>query len=170
MRRVALWVLLLLVVSAGGAVLWVRFFAGGPLGPFPGGALRGREAPLPADWSFANQWQYVDVESRATGLPYSATCWFLAYDGRIHILLNNFFGDGLKRRIDRDPHVRVRLGGEVYDQVAVEVRDVDVRAALLAPLIRRLFAIEIGGAVRAVPRPESEVPVEFWVYRLEDPA
>lgn len=170
MKRVLIYAaVLVLVVSAGGA-LWVRFFAGGPVGPFPGGALRGEPAALPADWSFANQWQYVQVESRAGRLPYSSGCWFMAYDGRVHILLNTFFGEALKHRIDRDPTVRIRLDGKLYDQVAVEVSDPTVRAALLAPLIRRLFAIEIGGAVREVPRPEGDVAVEMWVYRLEDPA
>ncbi len=170
MKRVALWgVTLLLVLVAGGA-LWVRFLAGGPVGPFPGGALRGEETALPADWSFANQWQYVQVESRAGRLPYSATAWFLAYDGRIHILMNTFFGEALKQRIDRDPNVRIGLDGKLYDQVAVEVSEPAVRAALVAPLVRRLFAIEIGGTVRDAPRPEGDVPAEMWVYRLEDPA
>jgi hypothetical protein len=169
-RRALLWALVLLVLVAGAGALWVRFFAGGPVGPFPGGSLAGEPAPLPEDWGFANQWQYVQVESRAGALPYSTGCWFMAYEGRIHILMNTFFGEGLKHRIDRDPHVRIRLDGKLYDQVATQVSDPEVRAALLAPLIRRLFAIEIGGAVREAPRPEGDVPVEMWVYRLEDPA
>jgi hypothetical protein len=167
---VALWIAALLLVTAAAGVVWLRLLAGGPVGPFPGGALAGETARLPEDWSFANQWQYVQVESRAGVLPYSTGTWFMAFDGRIHILLNTFFGQGLKERIDRDPRVRVRLDGKLYDQVARPVDDPEVRAALLAPLIRRLFAIEIGGAVREAPRPEGDVPVEMWVYRLEDPA
>ena len=159
----------LLLLVAGGGALWLRFFTGGPVGPFPAGALRGETAALPAEWSFANRWQYVAVESRAPGLPYSTSSWFMVFDGRIHILLNTFFGHGLKRRIERDPRVRIRLDGRLYDQEAVEVRDPAVRARLLAPLVRRLFAIEIGGAVREVPRPPGDVPVAMWVYRLEDP-
>jgi hypothetical protein len=168
-KRVLAWAGAVLLLALAGA-LWVRFFAGGPLGPFPGGALAGEPAPLPEDWGFASQWQYVQVESRADGLPYSTSCWFMVYQGRLHILMNTFFGEGLKRHIDRDPHVRARLDGRLYDLVASRVDDPQVRGALLAPLVRRLFAIEIGGAVREAPRPAGDVPVEMWVYRLDDPA
>ena len=170
MRRALRWGSLGLVVLAAGGALWLRFFTGGPIGPFPSGSLAGEPAPLPAEWSFANRWQYVAVESLGPGLPYSSSTWFMVFDGRIHILMNTFFGEGLKRRLDADPAVRIRLDDRLYEQTAVEVRDPAVRARLLAPLIRRLFAIEIGGAVREVERPAGDVPVEMWVYRLEDPA
>ena len=49
------------------------------------------------------------------------------------------------------------------------VDDPEILAAMVAPFLLRLMAIEIGGAVRAAPRPPGDVPVELWVYRLDNP-
>ena len=171
LRRALGWGTLVLVVAALGFALWARLLAGGPVGPIPGGALTGEPAAeLPADWSFANQEDYLDVESRAFRLPYSTSVWFMAHEGRLHLLLSSFFGDALERRLERDPRVRVRLAGGLYDQVAVRVDEGATRGAILAPFLRRQLAIEISGAVRNIARPEGDVPVGMTVYRLEDPS
>lgn len=153
------------VLVVGGFLVWARLFAGGPVAQIPGGWLRGEPArELPRDWGFANAEKYLLVESDAWTLPYSASVWFLAYEGRLHLLLPSFFGDGLKRRLDDDPSLTVKLGGTLYPQVAVRVDDADALGPLLAPVIRRQFAIEISGAVRPVGK-----AAELWVYRLDDP-
>lgn len=163
MRRLG-GLLLVLVVLLGGGFCWARLFAGGPLGPFPGGHLRGQPVSPPADWSFANREDYLLVESDAWTLPYSERVWFLAHEGRLHLLLPSFFGDGLKRRIDDDPRVRVALDGRLYEQTAVAVTEPQQIAAILGPVIRRQFAIEIEGQLRPVGK-----AVELWAYRLDDP-
>jgi hypothetical protein len=166
MRRAAVAALVLLLLAAG-FLAWARLFHAGPLGPIPGGALRGEpSAELPADWSFANRAPYLLVESRAFTLPWSGRVWFLAHEGRLHLLLPGLFGDALKRRLDVDPRVRVEIDGRVYEQVAVAVEDELDTGALLAPVIRRQFAIEIGGAVRRIP---GATRAALWIYRLEDP-
>jgi hypothetical protein len=158
-------VLLGFVLVIGGALVYARLFAGGPVGLLPGGRLRGEVArALPRDWSFANREKYLLVESDAWTLPFSVSVWFLAHDGRLHLLLPSAFGDGLKRRLDDDPRVRVALDGTLYDQVAVPVTDEASVGALLAPVLRRQFSIEIDGAVRRVGE-----AAELWAYRLEDP-
>ena len=170
MRRVLFGSLALLVVAALGFGVWARLLAGGPVGPIPGGALSGELASeLPRDWSFANESDYLLVESRAGRLPWSTRVWFMAFDGRIHVLLPSFFASGLESRLERDPRVRIGLDGVLYDQVAVPVRESEQRGAILAPFLRRQFAIEISGATREVERPDGDVPVGMKVYRLEDP-
>jgi hypothetical protein len=165
-RRAALGLLALLLL-AGAFLAWARLFHAGELGPIPGGALSGEPASeLPADWSFANQDPYLRVESRAFALPWSGDVWFLAHEGRLHLLLPGFFGDGLVRRLERDPRVRVEVEGRVYEQVAVAVTDDADLAALMAPVLRRQFAIEIEGALRRVPG-TTQAPLA--IYRLEDP-
>lgn len=163
MRRAAL-ALAALLLLLGAGFGWARFFAGGPVGPIPGGRLHGEPAPPPADWSFANRERYLLVESDAWTLPWSGRVWFLAHEGRLHLLLPSFFGDGLKRRLDDDPRLRVEIAGKVYEQVAVPVRDDAALADLLAPVVRRQFAVEIEGPVRRVAQ-----GAELWAYRLEDP-
>ena len=161
------WALLALCLSLGGGFVWARLFAGHNIGPIPGGWLHGEVATeLPGDWSFANGEPYLLVESDAWTLPYSANVWFLAHQGRLHLLLPGFFGDALKRRLDDDPRIRVSVGGKLYDQVAVRVADSRELGTLLAPLIRRQFAIEISGDVRPVAGVSA---AELWVYRLDDP-
>jgi len=163
--RRALLALAALAIVLGGLLGWARLFAGGPVGPIPGGAIRGEPSSAPPpDWSFANREPYLLVESDAWTLPYSARVWFIAAGGRLHLLLPSFFGDGLKRRLDGDPRLRVGIGGKVYEQVAVPVEDDAALGSLLAPVVRRQFAIELRGPVRRVGRAAT-----LWVYRLEDP-
>jgi hypothetical protein len=161
-------VLLVLALLAGAFLAWARLFHAGPLGPIPGGRLSGEPASeLPANWSFANRDPYLLVESRAFFLPWSGRVWFLAHAGRLHLLLPGFFGDDLKRRLDADPRLRVEFDGQVYEQVAVAVTDDAAIGALMASVLRRQFAIEIGGQVRRIP---GATRAALHVYRLEDPA
>lgn len=170
MKRALLWLLALLVVAVVAFGVWVRLLAGGPVGPIPGGALSGEPATeLPSDWSFANEEDYLLVESGAGWLPHSSRVWFMVHEGRIHVLLPSFFVSGLESRLAEDPRVRIRLDGRLYDQVAVRVDESAQRGAILRPFLRRQMAIEISGAVRNVERPDGDVPVGMKVYRLEDP-
>jgi hypothetical protein len=159
--------LLALALALGAFLAWARLLHAGPLGPIPGGALRGEPASeLPRDWSFADRDPYLLVESRAFALPWSGRVWFLSYQGRLHLLLPGFFGDDLERRLDADPRVRIEVGGRTYEQVAVPVDDDESLGALMAPVLRRQFAIEIGGRVQRIP---GATQAPLWVYRLDDP-
>ena len=166
-RRRALIALATLVALALVGGLGLRLFAGGPVGLFPGGALRGEVAAGPVDdWSFAGAASSIEVESRARWLPYSQRSWFMVHDGRVHLLLPRAFGDALKRRIEEDPRLRLRVGDSLYDQRAQPLTDEDALGALLAPLIRRQFAMEISGQVTRLHREVDEAGI--WIYRLED--
>ncbi len=166
-RRRALIGLALLAALALGGALGLRLFAGGPVGMFPGGALSGEVAAGPVDdWSFASAESSIEVESRARWLPYSQRSWFMVYDGRVHLLLPSAFGDALLLRIEEDPRVRLRVGRKLYDQRALPVTAEADLGALLAPLIRRQFAMEISGRVTRSRRAVGEA--EIRIYRLED--
>jgi hypothetical protein len=160
--RALLW----LVLLAGGFFAWARLLHAGPLGPIPWQARsRATGRPTAADWSFANREPYLLVESALPAAPVGAR--FLAHGGRLHLLLPGFFGDDLARRLDVDPRVRVEIDGKLYEQVAVAVTDDAHVGELMAPVLRRQFAIEIGGSVRRVP---GATRAALAVYRLEDPA
>lgn len=166
----ALGVLLALLLILG---VYVRLFAGGPVRVFPGGWLRGEvEAEPVSSWSFARDEQYAQVESRARWLPYSTTVWFMVQDDDFYILLPSLFGDGLHRRLQEDPHVRVRVKGVVYPQVAVPFEGEENLAALLTPFLRRTMAVEISGPVRRVDGADDtaeRLDAQVWIYRLENP-
>ncbi len=70
------------------------------------------------------------------------------------------------QNVQREPRVRLRVGRKLYDPRALPVNaEVDL-GALLAPLIRRQFAMEISGRITRVRRAVGEA--EIRIYRLED--
>jgi len=160
--------LAVLGVGLAGFALWARLLAGGPVASgVPGGWLRGEVArERPEEWSFANDQAALLVESRAWTLPWSGNVWFIAHEGQLHLLLPDFFGDGLQRRLADDPRVRVKVGDVLYDQVAVPLMGDDDLAPLVAPVLRRQFAIEVSGPVRTTSGP---LEVDMAIFRLEDP-
>jgi hypothetical protein len=159
----ALGVLALVLAAAG---LWARLLAGGPVGPIPGGHLAGEPATsVPDDWSFAAREPYLDVEVRGRWLPYSARVWFLVDQGRIHLLLPSLFGDGVKRRLDEDPSLRIRVGGRLYALHAVPMETPEDFGPFVRSFVRRQLAVEVSGPVRALGRRPGGPTV--WLYRLE---
>ena len=167
--RVTHWLVVVAAFLLVG-VLYLRLGAGGPIAFLPGGVLRGERVSKPVpDWSFANRFQSLEVESRARLLPYSRRCWFIAHGERLYLLLPSLFGDGLMRRLEEDSYVRVRIDGRVYEQSTVRVQDESEIEALVRPALRRQFAIEISGEVRRVASAGPDGSgVELWVYRLEE--
>ena len=166
-RRLFALASITILFLAGAGFLWARFFAGGPVGPIPGGALRGSPVVDPVvDWGFASSHHNVDVEHRGGALPWSRSVWFMVYEGRIHLILPSLFGRGLQDRLLEEPQLRIRLDGNLYDQAAVPVDTVAAFSAMLPPLISRLFAIEVDGELRPI---RDRGPVETWIWRLEDP-
>jgi hypothetical protein len=163
LRRASV-VLASLALAAG---LYVRLLAGGPVGPLPGGALSGEPGGPVEDWSFANAHARIAVESRAGWLPYSiSTGWFLAHEGRLYLVLPSLFGDGLQRRLARDPAVRVRLGERVHAARATRVEDESELAGMLVPFLRRALGLEVSGSIERLPPQQPGSGVELWIYRI----
>lgn len=133
----------------------------GPLGPIPGGALRGAPANQPpASWNDYAGVEQIQLESRPLD-PYSVNTWCGVHEGRLYVPTSLILGadDPMERtwvkNVLEDPDVRVRIGDIVYPLRAVRVEDeqelVDVRQVLLAKY-------EI----------ESDAHVEQgWIFRLE---
>jgi hypothetical protein len=164
-RRLLLAVLVVAVLGGAGFG-WARLFADPPIGPIPGGSLRGEPAPPPADWSIAEGIQHLPVEHLGGGLPWSTRTWFILYQGRIHLILPSLFGRALQDRLLETPRVRVRIDGRLYEQRATLVDVAAVYSAALPNLARRQFAIEVEGEVRPLG---GSPPVETWIWRLDDP-
>lgn len=168
MRRRLIQAVVILGVIGLVAIIYLRLFTGGPVSYIGGGWLRGELVTEPVeDWSFIPEQQhYLDVESRAGWLPYSARPWFMVHEQQLYLLLPSLFGDALTRRIAEDPSLRVRVEGRIYPRRAVKVDEEGNLALLLAPFLRRQMAIEIGGKSRRV---DSGLDAKVWVYRLDSP-
>jgi antitoxin component of MazEF toxin-antitoxin module len=85
---------------------------GGPLGPIPGGTLRGPEVACPA--VFPSDVEETEIEVRPEA-AYSVTTWNVVVDGALHIPAD--FLNPVKRwpyYLEADDRVRIRIGSLVY--------------------------------------------------------
>jgi hypothetical protein len=167
MRRFLRWLGIALAVTAvAAAVVWWT----GPHGPIPGGPLAGEriDAP-PASWEAAAGRQSVVVESRAGCLPYSTTAMAQVHDGELYLVLPSLFGDGLERRLERDPDLLVELDGRLYAVSTERVTDAATIGAMTPAFLWKFFALRVEPG-EVSPR-SSAGTVEFsgaevWIHRV----
>jgi hypothetical protein len=151
LTRVPLALVALLVVTSGC----------GPLGPIPGGALRGpvHEGPLPA-WSTVADVEQIQLETRPDD-PHSVNTWCGVHAGSLYVPTSLIRGadDPMEREWVRnvidDPRVRARIDGVVYPLLAVRVEDDPELAAARAMLLEK-YDVE----------PDDHV-ARGWIFRLD---
>ena len=97
----------------------------------PGLWLRGKPATTPVtDWSFTNQIQAVKVQTQTRFLlPYSVSAWCAVYNGNLY--LTSYRGRIWVEDIVRDPHVRLKIGDQLFDATFSIIDDPDEKAAVL---------------------------------------
>ncbi len=150
---------------AKSAVVGLFLFAGcGPIGPIPGGALRGAVVDSRVtDWSFTDQVENAQLETRPDD-PHSVNTWFAGVEERLYVPTSMILGpkhpEGRSwvAHVAENDRVRIRLGDSVYERRAVRVEDgspeyQEARAALEA-------RYEIEPADRD---PERTI----WIFRLD---
>jgi hypothetical protein len=129
------------VVAGLAAVLLVLRLVGlEPRERWPGLWLTGEVVTAPiSDWSFTDRYPTIAVQTRAWyGLPHSVTVTCTAMDG--HLYLTSVYPPGLEfprdrpwnRYVMRDPHVRLKIGPQVYDRTLMLVTDPAEKDAVLA--------------------------------------
>jgi hypothetical protein len=107
----------------------------GPLGPIPGGALRGpvHSGPV-ADWSFADATETIQLEARPSS-PYSVNVWCGAVDGKLYVPTSLILGPddpnerSWVRYVADDPNVRLRIDDTLYELRATRVEGDELEAA-----------------------------------------
>ena len=110
-------------------------------GNYPGLWLSGNVVTTPvADWSFVSQYKTDKLETRTWYMiPHSVTTGYILHNGQLYI--TSMFAAGVPfpegkswvKNVMRDPHVRLKLGDNLYDCVLSHVTDPDERAAVLGP-------------------------------------
>jgi len=105
----------------------------------PGLWLRGDLVTTPVpDWSFTDKYQTVKVQTRDLfQLPHSVTTYCASYNGQLY--LTSVYRAGLQyphgrhwnENVARDPHVRIKIGDQLFDRTLVYVTDPDERAAVI---------------------------------------
>ena len=104
----------------------------GPIVMIPGGRLSGTEAPVPTEWSFTDEVDTVQLETRPDD-PYSVNIWGTAVGTSFYVA--GRAGSGWVENATADPDVRLRVGDAIYSLRAVAVEDESEVDALLAAMI-----------------------------------
>jgi hypothetical protein len=129
----------------------------------PGTWLSGEVATeLPGDWSFTDAQKEIAIEVATPYLlPHSVTIWCASLDGALYVGARDPATKRWPAWVDRDPKVRLGIGGKVYP---VLLAPLDERAD--AALLGRLRAAYAGKyALPATPAdapPGSIPPTRYW--------
>jgi len=100
----------------------------GPLGPIPGGRLRGEVEPPPPGWDEIASVRTVQLETRPDD-PHSVNVWSGVVGGRLYVATSLIRGTDVPAERDwvqhvlADPRVRLRTGGRIYELKATRVND-----------------------------------------------
>jgi hypothetical protein len=92
-----------------------------PLVLFPGGALEGPVAPIPASWSFTDAVSTVQLETRPAD-PYSVNIWVIALDPHLYVHAGANRSAWVEN-LEADPRARIRIDGTIYQLAAARVAD-----------------------------------------------
>jgi hypothetical protein len=111
----------------------------------PGLWLKGNLVTSPvADWSFTDKFQTVKVQTRDRFLlPHSVTTYCVSYNGQLY--LTSVYQAGLQyprgrrwnENVARDPHVRIKIGDQLFDRILVYVSDPAEREAVIRNKARK---------------------------------
>jgi hypothetical protein len=141
-RGAAKWALIVagaVLACAVVALVTVRIVGLDPKERRPGLWLTGRVVTEPVtDWSFTDKYPTISVQTRAWyWLPHSVTATITAHNGQLY--LTSTYRPGMKfpddrrwnRNILSDPHVRLKIGDQLFDRTAVLVTDAAEKDAVL---------------------------------------
>jgi len=128
-----------LVVGLVLAIVVLRVVGLDPKERRPGLWLSGNVVTTPVtDWSFTDKYPTIFVETRTWyGIPHSVTTSCVSHDGRLYLTSvyregAQFPGDKVwNRNMVRNPHVRLKIGDQLYDRTLSLVTDAAERQAVL---------------------------------------
>ena len=97
----------------------------------PGLWLKGNVVTTPVtDWSFTDKIQQIKIQTQSPFLlPHSVTIWCAVYNGNLYLTSNP--GKQWNDNMVRDPHVRLKIGDQVYDRTVQLIDDPAEKAAVL---------------------------------------
>ena len=126
---------------------------GSPVALLPGGALEGSVSPAPADWSFSDAVDTVQLETRP-GDPYSVNIWMigLAEHAYVHAGANRA---AWVEHMEANPNVRLGVEGALYELAAARVTTQDEFDRFSAA-----YEKKYGN------RPRNESVTEAYLFRL----
>lgn len=85
----------------------------------PGGALEGKSSPTPESWSFTDDVETVQLETRPAD-PYSVNIWVIALGESLYVHAGANRSTWVEY-IEADPNVRLRVNDSIYELSASRV-------------------------------------------------
>jgi len=137
-------------------LLVLSFGCGGPFAMIPGGALSGPVQSAPSDWSFTNDVENIQLETRPED-PYSVTLWGVGVGSDFYVASGGGTESTWAQNIDANPDVRLRVGDDVYELLAVRTQEPADRERFLAAARLKYDNFE----------PSEEDASKAVLYRLE---
>lgn len=129
----------------------------------PGLWLNGNLVTTPVtDWSFTDKYPSIKIQTRTWYLlPHSVTTYCIAASGRLYV--GSLYWAGLppfprgrswNENVARDPHVRLKIGNQLYDRTLSVVTDPAEKAAVFQATQKKY--------------PKDRVPPggSVWFYRV----
>jgi len=135
-------------------VLLLALAACEPVAMIPGGELSGAVKQTPADWSFSDEFEEVQLETRPDD-PYSVNVWGVGVGELFYVAAGNADAKWAGY-IREDPRVRLRLGEDLYELSATLTNDEAELEAFLSALKRKYDFV-----------PSEEQRDKAAVFRLE---
>ncbi len=127
-----------------------------PLDRRPGTWLSGDVVTeFPADWSFTDQQREIAIEVRTPYLlPHSVTIWCGSLDGVLYVGAREPDTKRWPGWVERDPEVRLGIGGQIYEGRLARVDDPD-----RVERVRSAYS-----AKYELPDPprEGSPPIRYW--------
>ena len=154
----ALWKVLGAILGCLVLLLVVALINGlEPNGRRPGLWLKGDLVTTPvSDWSFTDKVQNVKLQTNTRYLiPHSVTINCVSYKGQLY--LDSFYAAGLtyphgrswNEDVARDPHVRIKIGNQLYDRTLALVTDRAEQEAVNEPKFKKYLDLKLppGGTI-----------------------
>jgi hypothetical protein len=129
------------------ALMVLRFTGLNPHGRIPGLWLTGNVVTTPVtDWSFTEKVPNIELQTQGRFLlPHSVTINCLDYNDQLYV--SSVYPAGTPRgwndNVMRDPHVRIKIGNNLYDRTLVLVTDPAENEAVLQVRARKYPQLKI---------------------------
>lgn len=137
-------------------ILGLVFGCGGPLVMISGGELSGTIQAVPSDWTFSDEFETVQLETRPSD-PYSVNVWGVAVGATFYVASGTGLETAWAQHIEEDPNIRLRVGEDIYELRAVRTNDPNDRVEFLAAVKVKYDDFE----------PDEEDASAATLYRLE---
>lgn len=119
----------------------------------PGLWLSGEQTAYPADWTFADEYQEIELQVATPYLlPHSVTIWCATLDGDLYIAAGNPEEKHWPGWVDDNPDVRLKIGDALYEARLIPLDD--------EALIRRVLAVQ--SKKYGFPMPEGPTGARYW--------